>query len=452
MEKEPFLSSLLRHNKHGNYRLLFVLFLVTSLVISMHSYMLPVTSSNAAGSAPVLSKTSKTLWAGGSFRVKVKKNNAKKLLGTSWSLDKSGKEALILSETGRNYALVSSRSSIKAGSITAHLYAKVSYRVGKKTKTKKLTCKITIKTPTSDVTELPTETVVPPSTGVTPPPTGLIPPTPVPGTTQAPTVAPTATPTPVTSLNVVSSYTKVYVEQEKYHTIVSVGFNKNYVQQLAYDSVPSSGDPTNTDIGYWTVNVARVARVYRVQDKKFYEVGVNRIIRPARTGNYDKLLIDLNTDRYEGTYMIYLYGFRADGTSEPAIDRSISIELKLLDIVAATGRYHIVDRVSEINATHDVTLTIGGWSKRVVNQTQSLVSQAELKKHVYVTDSSGYRLSVNNIFMDSANNEITIYVEGGTESTWFVVTFDTVAPYMLWQLDDDGIYVARDYYRVTTVG
>ena len=452
MEKRQFITTLSCYNKHGKHKLFFMLLLISSFVVSMHSYMLPVTHSSAAGSAPVLSKTTKTVWAGGSFKIKVKKNNAKKLLGTSWSLDKSGKEALILSETGRNYALVSSRSSINAGSITAHLYAKVSYRVGKKTKTKKLTCKVTIKTPTSDVTELPTETVVPPSTGVTPPPTGLIPPTPVPGTTQAPTVAPTATPTPVTSLNIVSSYTKAYVERDYYHTIISVGFNKNYVQQQAYDYIPSSGDPTVTDIGYWTTNVAKVARVYRVQDKKFYEVGINRIIRPARTGNYDKLLIDLSTDRYEGTYMVYLYGFRADGTNEPAVDRNISLELKLFDIVSGLGRYHVVDRGTDINATHDVTLTIGGWSKKVVNQTQSLIPQSEIIRHLTVTDSSGYRLSVKNVFMDSANNEITIYVEGGTTSTWFSVSFDTVAPYILWQLDDEGIYVARDNYRVTMVG
>ena len=451
MEKRQFLTTLSRHNKHGKHKMFFMLLLISSLVIFMHSYTLPVTPSSAAGDTPVLSKTSKTLWAGGSFRIKVKKNNAKKLLGTSWSFDKSGKDVLILSETGRNYALISSRSSINAGSIKAHLYAKVSYRVGKKTKTKKLTCTITVKTPTSDVTELPSETVVPPSSVVTPPPTGLIPPTPVPGTTQAPTVAPTATPTPVTSLNIVSSYTNAYVERDYYHTIISIGFNKNYVQQQAYDYIPSSGDPTVTDIGYWTTNVARVARVYRVQDKKFYEVGINRIIRPARTGNYDKVLIDLSTDRYEGTYMVYLYGFRADGTNEPAVDRNISLELKLFDIVSGLGRYHVVDHGTDINATHDVTLTIGGWSKKVVNQTQSLISQADLIRHIIVTDSSGYRLGVKNVFMDSANNEITIFVEGGTTSTWFSVTFDTVAPYMLWQLDDEGIYVARDNYRVTMV-
>ena len=434
-----------------NNKLILTLFLVMSLFISMQASMPPVKPSNAAGIIPVLSKNSATVWAGGSVKIKVKKNNTKKLLGTTWSLDKNGKKALVLSETGRNYAVISSRTTLGSGQITAHLYAKVNYRIGKKTntkktKTKKLTCTITVKTPTSDKVELPTETTAPAPTAVSVPT-----PVPVPGTTQAPTVTPSATPTPVTSLNIVSTYTKVYVDRDNYHTILQVGFNKNYVQQQGYDSVPSRTDVTNTDIGYWVNNVSKVARVYRVQDRKYYEIAINRIIRPARTGSYDKLLIDLSTDRYEGTYMVYLYGFRADGTDEPATDRNISLEMKLTDIVSGLGRYHVVDRGTDINATHDVTLTIGGWSKNVVNQTQSFISQAELVKHITVTDSYGYRLAVKNVFMDPSSNEITVYVEGGETSTWFTVTFDTVAPYMMWQTDDEGIYVARGDYRVTMV-
>ena len=427
-------------------KLFIVMLLIVSLFVSVQSYMLPVLPSSAAGSTPVLSKTSKTVWAGGSFRIKVKKNNAKKLLGTSWSFDKNGKDALILSETGRNYALITARSSINSDKITAHLYAGVSYRAGKKTKTKKLTCTITIKVPTSDTVVYPTETSLPVPTGVAPPTT-----VPVPGTTQSPTATPVATPTPVTSLNAVSSYSGVYVDRENYHTIISIGFNRNYAVTQAYDSVPASGDVTNTDIGYWTVSVPKVARVYRIQDKKYYEVGINRIIRPARTGSYDRVLIDLSTDRYEGTYLVYLYGFKADGITEPAVDRSISLEIKLQDIVSGLGSYHIVDHKTDINALHDVTLTIGGWSKKVIDQTRSMVSQSELIRHMTVTDSSGYRLGVKNVFTDTVNNEIIIYVEGGVTSTWFSVVFDMVAPYMLWDLDDEGIYVARDIYRVSMV-
>ena len=419
--------------------------IILSLIFSMQSYFIPVTNSNAA-TAPVLSRARKTLWTGGSFKIKVQKNDAKRLMETKWSLNKNGQKYLVLSETGSNYAIVNSKTNISSGSITARLNAKVKYRAGKKTKTTKLSCVITVKAPSSDVTVQPTVTIAPSAAPSVP--TSVPVPTPVTSQTPLPIATPTAV--PATSLNIVSTYTNVYVDQY-YHTIISLGFNKNYSQVQSYDTVPRSTDVTNTDLGYWTANVAKVARIYRIQDNKYYEVGIDYVTRPARTGSYDRLLLDLNTDRYEGKYMICLYGFYAEGTNEPVVERRITLDLALKDIVSGLGRYHVVDHKTDINATHDVALTIGGWSRKVVNQGQSLISQSVLIKHVKVTDAQGYPLTVKNIFMDSSTNEITIYVEGGTTSTWFSVSFDTVAPYMLWQLDDEGIYVARDNYRVTMV-
>ena len=428
--------------KHKNISAVLI---ILSLIISMQSYFIPVTTSNAA-TAPALSRVKKTLWAGGSFKIKVQKNDAKKLMETKWSLNKNGQKYLVLSETGRNYAIVNSKTNISSGSITARLTAKVKYRAGKKTKTTKLSCEITVKAPTSDVTVEPTVTIAPSAAPTDPTPV----PAPTPVTSQTPLPIATPTAIPATSLNVVSTYTNVYVDQY-YHTIISLGFNKNYTQVQNYDALPRSTDVTNTDLGYWTVNVAKVARLYRIQNNKYYEIGIDCVTRPARTGSYDRLLLDLNTDRYEGSYLVCLYGFTAEGTNEPVVERRITLELTLKDIVSGLGRYHVVDHKTDINATHDVTLTIGGWSRKVVNQGQSLISQADLIKHVRVTDALGYPLTVKNIFMDSSTNEITIYVEGGTTSTWFSVSFDTVAPYMLWQLDSEGIYVARDNYRVTMV-
>ena len=461
-------SRFLPCSSRRRYRL--ALLLVLSLFLSLTRG--PVAW--AGKKAPMLSREKKTLIAGSAFRLNVKKNTADKIISTRWSVNTNATSVLSLSETSRNHAVVSTMKGSQIPQFKARVTAKVDYQAGKKLKTKKLVCVVTVKTTTSaapvittstpaaktpsPTTEPAPATRTPASPTVTPPavtPPAVTPPSVTPpGSSATPSASGSPSPSPGTmsSLNVVEQYTKYYVEKESYHTYLSIGFNKAYSQTQAYDVTPSPVPGEIRDTGYWVKNAKSVAQVYWESGNLLKEITVSRVIRPNENKYPNQVILDLGTSRYEGNYRVYLRGFRATGTTESAEDRVFSVNLRLNELISSDGSYRFVDRYSDPTLTHDVTVTLKNWNCSVRSLADTTLSQAELIKHVKVQSGYGETLVIQNIFTDTRDNAILFYVRGGTNATVFRVTFDEVAPYLLWECPDEGVYTAGRIYEVSVQG
>ena len=253
----------------------------------------------------------------------------------------------------------------------------------------------------------------------------------------------------MSSLNVVESYKKYYVERESYHTCLSVGFNKPYTNTLSYDVTPSPTPGEQSDEGYWVKNAKSVAQVFRENGSQLQEIAVSRVIRPNAKQYPNQVVIDLGTVRYEGYFRVYLRGFRAAGTTESTEDRVFSLTLKRNDLVSGFGSYRFVDCYTDPTLTHDVTITLKNWNYPVRSLAEGSVSQAELIKHATVQSGYGETLVLQNIFTNTSDGSVVLYVRGGTNATVFRVTFDEVAPYLFWECPADGVYIAGQSYEVT---
>lgn len=157
--------------------------LVAAMLVSSVAGLNLSSDVSAAAKAPKLSTAKKTLKAGSSFTLKVKKNGAK-LAKTTWSVNK--KKLVSLSKAKKTSVKVSAKA---AGS--AKVTAALKYKLAGKNVKKKLTCKVTVKA-NETVTKAPATTAptaIPTQKGAV----TAVPATAVPA---VPTVAPTAAPTP----------------------------------------------------------------------------------------------------------------------------------------------------------------------------------------------------------------------------------------------------------------
>ncbi|MBR6229146.1 MAG: hypothetical protein IKQ97_05365 [Eubacterium sp.] len=443
-----------RNHRFSHRRSRLAMLLVLSLILSMTGGSRVA----AAKKAPTFSHEKKTLIAGSAFRLKIRKNGIDKIISTKWSVNTNASSVLTLSETSGKFAVVSTEKGSQVPRFKARVTAKVDYQAGKKLKRKKLVCVVTVKSTAATVTSAPVITPEPATPTQAPSKTTApaVSPT-VPAATVTPPVVPTTTPTAsvspspgtMSSLNVVESYTKYYVERESYHTCLSVGFNKAYSHILNYDTTPSPVPGQVQDAGYWVKNAKSVAQVFRENGSNLQEVAVTRVIRPDVNKYPNQVIIDLGTARYEGNYRVYLRGFRASGTTESAEDRVFSLKLSLQDIVSTYSSFRMVDRFSEPTMTHNVTITLRNWSVPVRDTSGSMISQAELIKHVKVLSGYGETLVVQNAFTDPKENTIILYVKGGTNSTIFRVSFDEIAPYLFWDCSSEGVYTAKSIFEVS---
>ena len=441
--------------EYSHLRRRVALFLTAALILSMTG----VSYVRAGGKAPVLSREKKTLVAGSAFRLKVKKNTADKIISTKWSVNADASSTLRLTETAKCHAIISTTRGAQIPQFKARVSAKVDYQAGKKLKTKKLVCVVTVKTTTPPdpvTTPAPVKTKAPatPTPVVTLPPVPSVTPpaTPTPRSSATPSVRPSVSPTPgaVSSLNVVESYTKYYVDKARdYHTCLSIGFNKAYTNTVNYDTVPSPVPGEYTDTGYWTASVKKVAQVYRENGSLLQEIEVARVIRPNENKYSAQVIIDLGTTRYEGNFRVYLRGFRAAGTAESAQDKVFSVKLGRTELLSTDGYYRFVDPYTEPTLTHDVTIVLKNWSRPVKSLSESEADQAELVKHAKVYSGFGETLVIRNIFTDAKENSVILYVKGGTNATVFRVTFDVLAPYLFWNCPEDEVCVAGNVYEVS---
>lgn len=94
----------------------------------------------AAKKAPSLDAKSITLLPEKSAKITISKNSAKKIVKTTWSA--SNKKAVKLSAKKKTSVKVTSGG---AGDMSSKITAKVKYKMGKKTKTKKLTATVNVK-------------------------------------------------------------------------------------------------------------------------------------------------------------------------------------------------------------------------------------------------------------------------------------------------------------------
>ncbi len=146
--------------------------LAVTMLVSTFSGISISTDADAAAKAPKLSATKKTVTAGKSFTVKLKKNGTK-ITKTTWKVSK--KKVATIAKKSKISAKIKTK---KAGA--AKITATVKYKLGKKSSTKKLTCKLTVKAnttaqpttaPTNVPTQAPTAVPVPPTTAPTQSPT-----------------------------------------------------------------------------------------------------------------------------------------------------------------------------------------------------------------------------------------------------------------------------------------
>ena len=195
-------------NRSSHRRCRLALLLLLSLILTLTKG--PVVG--AVRKTPSLSREKKTLIAGSAFRLKVKRNTADKIISTRWSVNTQATGTLSLTETSRTHAVVSTVKGANIPQYKARVTAKVDYQAGKKLKTRKLVCVVTVKTTTT--TPVATATPAP----KTPAPTATTAPatrTPAATTTPAPTVTPPAVTPPRSSSSPTVSPSGDDVESER---------------------------------------------------------------------------------------------------------------------------------------------------------------------------------------------------------------------------------------------
>ena len=106
------------------------------LALALSGVAVPV--SEAAAKTPAFSVKKQTVETDGSFTLKIKANKTT-VKKTSWSVNKDGKTAVVLSDEKKTSVVVTGKN---AGAATVK--AKVTYKNGSKKKTTSLTCKVTV--------------------------------------------------------------------------------------------------------------------------------------------------------------------------------------------------------------------------------------------------------------------------------------------------------------------
>lgn len=410
------------------------------LALSLTAGMIHSPVTDAAKKVPSFSVTKKTLEAGTSFNLKVKKNKASKIIGTSWSVNLVGQRAISMTESGKTYALITANSLSGVAKAQARVTAKVKYKVGKKKKTKKLTCVITVLDPNASAST-PTPAIT------TPTPEVII-------FTPTPSVSPSASPTPTPAGEFLVDQGKSTVSIDNdYNTIVTVYFNQKYDNVTSYDATPTPTVPASADTGYWTTNVSKVARFYDSSNK---EQKIERITRPNENNSPDSLQINLGVYRPKGTYHIDLTGFRAYGSRETnpvSHTATITTNTTALTIDTNSSSYQTYTGANAVNGS--ILLTLKGWNATLksTSEFQSLIS-ALTRGHITIVDSNGNAYSIQDISSNTTDNSLLLVVSvsgnsnSGTAIEYFRVSFDEYVPYMLFKAPSQGLLTAENGFTI----
>ncbi|MBO6107911.1 MAG: hypothetical protein J6P16_00730, partial [Eubacterium sp.] len=132
--------------RYGTISRLMIIILALNLVFPTSGSV----SVLAAAKAPKLSKASKIIEIKKGFKLKIKKNKAKKIIKTKWSLTKKSKSLVSLLNKKKKSVRVLAFDVVGE----AKVKAKVTYQMGSKTKTKTMKCRVFIQD-TSPVTPAP---------------------------------------------------------------------------------------------------------------------------------------------------------------------------------------------------------------------------------------------------------------------------------------------------------
>lgn len=119
-----------------------------ALVLAVPAAVSGTSSDAAAKKAPTLSKTKLSLFGTTKQTLKVKKNKSK-LVKTTWSVNKAGKANVTLKKKKKASVVVQAKNTNGKATVTG----KVKYKLAGKTKTVKLTCKVTTDTNGEDAGE-----------------------------------------------------------------------------------------------------------------------------------------------------------------------------------------------------------------------------------------------------------------------------------------------------------
>ena len=240
---------------------------VLALALAVPAVSVP--AAEAAAKAPELTFKQMQILPDSSETIYIEKNKAK-ILKTTWSTSK--KSVVDLAKKKKTSVQVKSGGS---GDTTAKVTAKVKYKIGKKVKTKKLTCKVN-----------------------------------------------------VVWLGVENA--GAHTNQDDSHTVLAIYFNQLAKNINKYDVVPEEGEVYIA--GEWTTNVSSVVEV---TDASGSAVAVEKVTYMENRG--PRLWIDLGTEITEKTsYHVTLMGFKGCGSKMMI---QTDIEVNPIDITLTQKGY-----------------------------------------------------------------------------------------------------------------
>ena len=312
-------------------------------------------SDAAAKKVPALSAKSVSLLADTATTLKVAANKTK-IVKTTWSVN------------NKNVTLASKKkTSVKikaggAGDTSAKVTAKVKYKVGKKTKTKSLTCKV--KVDWLEITEAGAHT------------------------------------------NTLDENTSLWVY-----------FNEYPAKNInAFDAVPEEGEVY--DAGYWTTNAASVVEVLDTTNSADAASGtavtVSKVTYQENRGS--RVAIDLGKAITEKTkYHVTLMGFKGCGSK---MMLQTDIEVDPVKVTLKQKGYKNPEQKGDISLilTTDVPFNL--------NIDYSTFEVADVLPYITVKDEKGNALEIQGIVpstLEKEGDSVVLNLKGGADSKKFTV-------------------------------